>query len=53
MAIQIACIGWVIGTSYAKRHELGDDPFPSTALQMVFSGIMLLTLATIHGDGVR
>ena len=50
VAIQIACIGWVIGTSYAKRHELGDDPFPSTALQMVFSGIMLLTLATFHGD---
>lgn len=50
VAIQIACIGWVIGTSYAKRHELGDDPFPSTALQMVFSGIMLLTLATIQGE---
>ncbi len=50
VAIQIACIGWVIGTSYAKRHELGDDPFPSAALQMVFSGIMLLTLATIRGD---
>ncbi|MDO8678713.1 MAG: EamA family transporter [Acidobacteriota bacterium] len=50
IAIQIACIGWVIGTSYAKRHELGDDPFPSTALQMVFSGIMLLTLATIQGQ---
>jgi len=50
VAIQIACIGWVIGTSYAKRHELGDDPFPSAALQMVFSGIMLLTLATAHGD---
>lgn len=49
-ATQIACIGWVIGTSYAKRHELGDDPFPSTALQMVFSGIMLLTLATIQGQ---
>ena len=50
LAIQVACIGWVIGTSYAKRHELGDDPFPSTALQMVFSGIMLLTLATIQGQ---
>lgn len=50
VAIQLACIGWVIGTSYAKRHELGDDPFPSTALQMVFSGVMLLTLATIQGE---
>jgi len=50
IAIQLACVGWVVGTSYAKRHELGDNPFPSTALQMVFSGIMLLTAATAHGD---
>ena len=50
IAIQLACIGWVVGTSYAKRHELGADPFPATALQMVFSGIMLLTAATAHGD---
>ena len=50
IAIQLACIGWVIGTSFAKRHELGDNPFRSTALQMVFSGIMLLGAATAHGD---
>jgi drug/metabolite transporter (DMT)-like permease len=50
IAIQLACVGWVIGTSFAKRHELGDSPFSSTALQMVFSGIMLLTAATAHGD---
>jgi drug/metabolite transporter (DMT)-like permease len=50
IAIQLACVGWVVGTSYAKRHELGDNPFQSTALQMVFSGVMLLTAATAHGD---
>jgi len=50
IAIQLACIGWVIGTSFAKRHELGDNPFRSTALQMVFSGVMLLAAATVHGD---
>jgi drug/metabolite transporter (DMT)-like permease len=50
IAIQLACIGWVIGTSYAKRHELGDNPFRSTALQMVFSGIMLMSAATANGD---
>jgi drug/metabolite transporter (DMT)-like permease len=50
IAIQLACVGWVIGTSFAKRHELGDNPFPSTALQMVFSGIMLLGAATVNGD---
>ena len=50
IAIQLACVGWVIGTSFARRHELGDNPFRSTALQMVFSGIMLLGAATAHGD---
>lgn len=50
IAIQLACVGWVVGTSYAKRHELGDNPFQSAALQMVFSGVMLLTAATAHGD---
>ena len=50
IAIQLACVGWVIGTSFAKRHELGDNPFRSTALQMVFSGTMLLTAATVNGD---
>ena len=50
IAIQLACVGWVIGTSYAKRHELGDNPLPSAALQMIFSGVMLLLAATAHGD---
>ena len=50
IAIQLACVGWVIGTSYARRHELGDNPFRSTALQMVFSGTLLLTAATVNGD---
>ncbi len=53
IAIQLACVGWVIGTSFAKRHELGDNPFRSAALQMVFSGTMLLTAATAHGDWVQ
>lgn len=53
IAIQLACVGWVVGTSYAKRHELGDNPFRSTALQMVFSGAMLLGAATWNGDWAR
>jgi drug/metabolite transporter (DMT)-like permease len=50
IAIQLACVGWVVGTSFARRHELGDNPFRSTALQMVFSGTMLLAAATWNGD---
>ena len=50
VAIQVACIGWVIGTAYAKRHELGEDLLPSAGLQMVFSGIILLAGATARGE---
>jgi drug/metabolite transporter (DMT)-like permease len=53
IAIQLACVGWVVGTSYAKRHQLGDNPFRSAALQMVFSGTMLLGAATWNGDWAR
>ena len=53
IAIQLACVGWVVGTSYAKRHELGDNPFRSAALQMLFSGTMLLGAATWNGDWAR
>jgi drug/metabolite transporter (DMT)-like permease len=50
VAIQLACIGWVIGTSWAKRRDFGGSPFRSTAVQMVFSGVILTTAATLHGD---
>lgn len=50
VAIQLACIGWVIGTSYAKRRDFGGSPFRATAVQMMFSGIILTTAATLHGD---
>lgn len=50
VAIQVACIGWVIGTAYAKRHELGEDLLPSAGLQMVFSGMILLAGATVRGE---
>jgi drug/metabolite transporter (DMT)-like permease len=50
LALQVACAGWALGTSYTKRHTIGDDPVASAALQMTFSGVMLLALATAHGD---
>jgi drug/metabolite transporter (DMT)-like permease len=50
LALQVACAGWALGTSYTKRHSIGDDPVASAALQMTFSGVMLLALATANGD---
>jgi drug/metabolite transporter (DMT)-like permease len=53
IALQIACAGWALGTSYTKRHPLGADPVASAAMQMTFSGIMLLGLATANGEWAR
>jgi drug/metabolite transporter (DMT)-like permease len=50
VAIQIACAGWALGTSYAKRHPSASDPFAASAIQMLASGTMLLTIATISGE---
>lgn len=50
IGIQVACAAWAAGTSYTKRHRVGDDPFATSAVQMIFSGIMLLSMATAAGE---
>lgn len=50
LGIQIACAAWAAGTSYTKRHKIGEDPFATSAMQMIFSGIMLLAIATATGE---
>jgi drug/metabolite transporter (DMT)-like permease len=53
IALQLACLGWAIGTSYSKRHPSSADPIAASTLQMLFSGIMLLMLATANGEWAR
>jgi drug/metabolite transporter (DMT)-like permease len=53
IALQLACLGWALGTSYAKRHPIGADPLAAATMQMLFSGTMLLGLATASGEWSR
>ena len=53
IALQIGSLGWGIGTSYTKRHRLGATPLASSALQMVFSGAILLAVGTAAGEWSR
>lgn len=53
VALQIACLGWAIGTSYTKRHPMGRSPLASSAMQMLLSGVMLIALATATGEWSR
>ncbi len=53
LALQVGSLGWAIGTSYTKRHRLGGTPLASTALQMIFSGAMLMVIGTVLGEWGR
>jgi drug/metabolite transporter (DMT)-like permease len=50
LALQVACVGWALGTSYTKRHALSGDALTASAVQMLLSGVMLLGLATATGE---
>ena len=50
IALQIACLGWSIGSSYSKRHGRGQNVFSATAAQMLAGGVMMLALGTARGE---
>jgi drug/metabolite transporter (DMT)-like permease len=50
IALQISCVGWALGSAYAKRHVRHDNPIASAALQMLFGGVALLVAATLIGE---
>jgi drug/metabolite transporter (DMT)-like permease len=50
VALQIATLGWAIGTSYTKRHAMDVSPFGAAAVQMLLSGAMLIGIGTVLGE---
>lgn len=53
IALQVACAGWALGTSYLKRNPTHGSPLGSLAVQMLLSGVMLLLIATVSGEWAR
>ena len=50
VALQIACLGWALGSSYGKRHARGENALAAAALQMFFGGVFMLAIATVRGE---
>jgi drug/metabolite transporter (DMT)-like permease len=50
LALQVACLGWSVGSSYSKRHGRAENVFSATAVQMLAGGIMMLALGTLRGE---
>jgi drug/metabolite transporter (DMT)-like permease len=53
IALQVACAGWAVGTSYLKRNPTNGSPLGSLALQMILSGLMLIAIGSATGEWQR
>jgi drug/metabolite transporter (DMT)-like permease len=50
IALQVACLGWSIGSSYSKRHGRNENVFSATAAQMLAGGAMMVLIGTARGE---
>ena len=49
-AVQIACIGFSIGSAYTRRHVTPRDVLGAASLQMLFGGLIMVAIGTLHGE---
>ena len=50
LATQIACLGWAIGSSIARRRQHEENVLAASAVQMVFAGLALAAAGLLHGE---
>jgi drug/metabolite transporter (DMT)-like permease len=50
IAVQIACVGWSLGSSYSRRQQRNENVLATTALQMLAGGIMMTAAGTARGE---
>ena len=50
---QMACVGWAIGSSYARRRHADENVLAAAALQMLFGGVCLAVAGLMVGEWTR
>lgn len=50
VAVQVASIGWSLGSSYSRRHARTENVLGTTALQMLAGGVMMVAAGTARGE---
>jgi drug/metabolite transporter (DMT)-like permease len=50
VALQLACLGWVLGSLYSKRRGGTTDPITGSACQMLLGGGVMLLAGTLSGE---
>jgi drug/metabolite transporter (DMT)-like permease len=49
-AVQIACMGWSVASSYTKRHVMSGDVLGAATLQMLSGGLAMTIGGTMRGE---
>ncbi|MBM3751733.1 MAG: multidrug DMT transporter permease [Acidimicrobiia bacterium] len=50
LALQIACAGWAVASSYTKRHAMSRNVLVIAAVQMFFGGLFMTLVGTTTGE---
>lgn len=50
IAVQIAALGWALGSSYSRRHARHDNVLATTACQMLAGGIIMGAAGLARGE---
>ena len=50
VALQVAALGWSLGSSYSRRFSRQDHLLGTTALQMLAGGLMLTAVGALRGE---
>jgi drug/metabolite transporter (DMT)-like permease len=53
VALQIACMGWALGSAYGRRRSRSEDALGAATLQMIFGGAIMLLAGTALGEWSR
>lgn len=50
VAVQIACMGWSVASSYSKRHAESADVIGTATLQMLAGGTLMTLVGSLRGE---
>ena len=50
VALQVAALGWSLGSAYSRRHAPTGDPLGAAAAQMMCGGAIMLAAGTLTGE---
>lgn len=50
IALQVASLGWALGSSYSKRQPHQENVLATTAYQMLAGGLIMLAAGTVRGE---